>query len=464
MRTSLLASALGLSVLLSSLGTAHAVGLPHKKTTLKNGLTVIVHEDHALPTVAVNILYQVGSRDEEPKRTGFAHLFEHLMFMGTKRVPLKMFDAYMEAAGGSNNAWTSNDLTDYHEVGPPQSLPLLLWLEADRLETLGREIDGPKLDLQRDVVRNERRQTSENTPYGQVELLLPGFLYPVGHPYHHPTIGSHEDLEAAQVSDVQAFFAKHYVPKNASLTVAGDVSADEVVKLADKYFSSIPGGTKPARQTPTDPPKLTGVRRETLTDHVELAKLIFVYHSPAKFADGDAQLDLLASALSSGRASRLYKGLVYDKPLAQDVVAVQESQDLSSLFRIEVTARPETNLDVLEKEVDKILDEALKQAPTEAEMKRAQNEFEFGFVARLQSMAARASLLNQYQAAFGEPDGVERDLGRYRKATSASVFDWAKKTLTKDARLIVRVLPEKQGAASPAAAKTKPKPKKVGAK
>jgi zinc protease len=235
--------------------------------------------------------------------------------------------------------------------------------------------------------------------------------------------------------------------------------------LVDKYFAPIPGGDKPTRQPRTDPPKLTGVRRETMTDHVELAKLIFVYHSPAKFADGDAQLDLLASELSSGRASRLYKALVYDKPLAQDVVAVQESQDLGSLFRIEVTARPETDLDVLEKEVDKILDEAVKRAPTEAEMKRAQNELEFGYVARLQSMAARASLMNQYQVAFGEPDGVERDLARYRTSTSASVFDWAKKTLTKDARLIVRVLPEKKAAASPTkTTKVAPKPKKVGAK
>ena len=443
--------------------SAAAVDLPYKKTKLANGLTVIVHEDHALPTVAVNLLYFVGSRDEEPKRTGFAHLFEHLMFMGTTRVPLKMFDAHMESAGGSNNAWTSNDQTDYHEVGPPGSLPLLLWLEADRLETLGREIDKTKLDLQRDVVRNERRQTSENTPYGSVELRLPELLYPEGHPYHHPVIGSHEDLEAAKVEDVRAFFAKHYVPKNASLVIAGDVKTDEVVKLVDKYFTAIPGGDKPVREARRDAPKLGQVVRETMTDNVELAKIIVTYHSPGKYADGDAQLDLFASAISSGKASRLYKALVYDKPLAQSVEAMQQSQDLSSLFRIEITARPETDLDELEKALDAVVDDALKRPPTDAEMKRAKNELEYQFVARLQSMAARAALMNQYEAAFGEPNAVEKDLGRYRAATSATVLDWAKKTLTKDARVVVRVVPKvKKGVADPADKKPGLKPKKAG--
>ena len=469
----LLASALGatlIAVFATMSRDAAAVDLPYKRAVLSNGLTVIVHEDHALPTVAVNVLYRVGSRDEESKRTGFAHLFEHLMFMGTTRVPLKMFDAHMEAAGGSNNAWTSSDQTDYHEVGPPGSLALLLWLEADRLETLGREIDLPKLDLQRDVVRNERRQTSENTPYGKVELRLPELLYPEGHPYHHPVIGSHEDLEAARVDDVRAFFAKHYVPKNASLVVAGDVRADEVVKLADRYFSAIPGGEKPQRTGRMDPPRIGSVVRETLTDNVELAKIIVAYHSPAHFAEGDADMDIFASAIASGKASRLYKALVYDKPLAQSVVAVQESQDLSSIFRIEVIARPETSLDDLEKALDVVLDEALRKPPTPAEMSRAKNELEHAFVARLQSMPARASLMNQYEAAFGEPNAVEQDLARYRRATAAGVLGWAKKTLTKESRVIVRVIPKPKegvpvGAKTPGARLPKPKKtEKAGAK
>src|SRR3954469_17938072 len=215
---------------------ARSLDLPITQSKLPNGLTLIVHEDHLLPEVATNLIYRVGSKNEQPGRTGFAHLFEHLMFMGTKRAPSKAFDEWMEAAGGSNNAWTSSDFTDYHETGPSTLLPLFLWLEADRLETLGREIDKPKLDLQRDVVRNERRQTIENRPYGKVELRLPELLYPAEHPYHHPTIGSPADLKAASVQDVQTFFEKHYTPGNASLVIAGDVSTDQALAAAERYF------------------------------------------------------------------------------------------------------------------------------------------------------------------------------------------------------------------------------------
>ncbi len=186
--------------------------VPFTKYALPNGLTVILHEDHALPLVAVNMMVKVGSRFEEARRTGFAHLFEHLMFMGTARAPTKMFDTWMEAEGGANNAWTSEDRTDYFDFGPSHALPLLLWLEADRFSSLGREMTEVKLNVQRDVVRNERRQTSENRPYGRAELRLPELLYPEGHPYHHPVIGSHEDLQAATVEDVKAFFSRFYVP------------------------------------------------------------------------------------------------------------------------------------------------------------------------------------------------------------------------------------------------------------
>src|SRR5258707_9345605 len=221
MRRSL--AALSIGSLLALGGRAAALDLPYVETKLSNGLTVFVHEDHLMPQVATNIIYRVGSKDEVSGRTGFAHLFEHLMFMGTKRAPTKAFDEWMESAGGWNNAWTNTDFTDYHETGPSTLLPLFLWLEADRLETLGREIDQPKLDLQRDVVRNERRQMIENRPYGKVELRIPDIMCPETHPYHHPVIGSHTDLEAASVKDVRGFFEQHYVPANASLVIAGAV-------------------------------------------------------------------------------------------------------------------------------------------------------------------------------------------------------------------------------------------------
>jgi predicted Zn-dependent peptidase len=434
---------------------AAALELPFTKSKLRNGLTVIIHEDHTLPQVAVNLAYRVGSRDEETRRTGFAHLFEHLMFMGTSRVPPKMFDAWMEAAGGANNAWTSNDLTDYHESGPPGSLPLLLWLEADRLVALGREMDKAKLDLQRDVVRNERRQSIENVPYGKVELRLPELLYPDRHPYHHPVIGSHEDLEAASVDDVKRFFDKYYVPENASLVVAGDVRAADVSALVERYFGGIPAGQRPERARPSTPPPLGKIVRETMSDQVELPKLVIAFHSPERMAAGDADLDLLSAILSTGKASRLSKALVIDHPLAQSVSVSQSSQDLSSYFSIEVIARPGVALDDLEKAVDAVLTEVIDHGPTEEELRRARNSFEYRFVDQLQSLAARARQLNMYEVQLGDPGFVDRDLARYRGATVASVGGWAKKVLTMNDRVILRVVP-KDAPADP--------PKKPGGK
>lgn len=437
--TAVLAAAAALS--LAKPGAAAPLGPAFHKSKLPNGLTVIVHEDHTLPEVAVNLLYRVGSRDEVKGRTGFAHLFEHLMFMGTKRVPLKMFDGWMEAAGGSNNAWTSQDYTDYHETSPPGALSLLLWLEADRLEALGREIDKPKVDLQRDVVRNERRQMVENTPYGKVELRMPELLYPAGHPYYHPVIGSHEDLEAASVDDVRSFFASYYAPANASLVVAGDVRTGEVEALAAKYFGHIAPGRAAERAKAGPPPKPGRVTRETVEDRVELTKIVMAFPSPAVFEAGDAELDLLAGVLAQGKASRLYKALVYDRELAQSVQASQDSQDLSSAFTVEILVRPGVSADEVEKVADRVLDEATRVAPTVSELRRAKNGHEFRFLQGLQSLAQRASLLNQYEAKRGDPGYFERDLARYREATPDAVLKWAKATLTLNDRVVLRVVP-----------------------
>ncbi len=437
-----------LAAALTAAPDARAVDLPFQKTTLSNGLTVIVHEDHTLPRVAVNVLYRVGSQDEEPHRTGFAHLFEHLMFMGTARAPTGKFDRWLEASGGFSNAETSSDLTDYFEESPAPALPLLLWLEADRLEALGQQIDRGKLNLQRDVVQQERRQTSENEPYGVVELRLPELLYPEGHPYHHPVIGSHEDLEAAQVKDVQEFFAKYYVPANATLCVAGDVKPDDVNQLARQYFGNIPGGARPVRHGIEAPVSLGKVIRETLEDHVELAKIVMAFPSPAHLEPGDADLDLLAHVLAVGRASRLSKALIYDRSLARSVEVHQHSQEISSYFTVEVTAQPGVNLDELEKATDAVLTSAVTTAPTDSELHQAQNEFEMSFVQGLQDLLARAALLNGYEVEKGDPGYLKKDMDRYRNATSASVLDWAKKTLTLGSRVVIRVIP-KAGKVSP---------------
>jgi len=420
-----------------------SVDLPFSQTKLANGLTVIVHEDHALPQVATNIVFRVGSKDEQAGRTGFAHLFEHLMFMGTKRAPAKAFDEWMESSGGSSNAWTSSDFTDYHEHGPSTLLPLFLWLEADRLETLGRQIDQPKLDLQREVVRNERRQSVENRPYGKVELRLPELLYPESHPYHHPVIGSHADLEAAGVEDVRKFFDQHYVPAQASLVVAGDVRASDVNALAEKYLGIVhrEAPATPALAAPLPPPPLGKVVRETIPDKVEMTKIIMAYHSPAHFQPGDAELDILASVLSSGKTSRLYKTLVYEKAMAQSVDATQDSSLLSSIFTVEIMVRPGVSADAVEKVTDAVLAQVTAKPPTEEELARAKNQIRFDFVDRLQSIEARARLLNMYWGEKGDPGYVQEDLARYERASADDVLAQAKKTLTPGSRVVLTVVP-----------------------
>jgi predicted Zn-dependent peptidase len=425
------------------------VSIPFTKSQLSNGMTVILSESHQVPMVVTNISYNVGSRFEVKGRTGFAHLFEHLMFMGTKRVPTKMFDLWMEGAGGWNNAWTSQDRTDYYDVGPPSSLPLLLWMEADRLKDLGPLMTLEKLNAQRDVVRNERRQTSENTPYGKVELRLPELLYPENHPYHHPVIGSHADLEAATVDDVKGFFAQNYDPANASLVVAGDFDPAIVKAQIERLF-----GALPSRGAPNDPgapgfsdqsTTLTSVVRETIQDDVELDKIIIAWQSPKHFAAGDAELDLLSAALANGKASRLYKALVYDQKIAQAVDAVQDSGYLGSRFEISVMARPGVSLDKIEAAVDKELDAIRKTPLSDDEMTRAKNLVETAFVMRLESVRERASLLNMYQAETRDPGFAQKDLDRYRAATKDSVKSTAVKYLPPTARVIIKVVPKKGG-------------------
>ena len=441
----------------ASRGPAQKLSIPCEKYKLANGMTVILHQDRSQPTVVVDALVRVGSRFEEKKRTGFAHLFEHLMFMGTDRVPTGKFDAFMEAEGGWNNAWTSNDRTNYYDVAPSNVLPLLLWLEGDRLSSLGATMTQEKLDTQRKVVRNERRQTSENEPYGKVELRLPELLWPVGHPYHHPVIGSHEDLEAATVADVQGFFASWYVPRNVTLVIAGDFETVAAKKLVDRYLGSLPDRAPPAAP-PAPPAKLAGEVRETIEDDVELGKVIVAWHSAAHFAKGDAELDLASTILERGKASRLYKALVYDKPLAQSVSAYQSSQDEGSYFGVEAIARPGVSLADLEKAALAEVSRLVEGGVTQVELDRAKNQYETSFVTRLQSLQTRASSLAAYEGSLGEPDAAQRDLDRYLGATTASVHDAVKSTLGTKGRVVIHVVPRKKAEVAPAAAEKKPAP------
>ncbi len=430
-------------------GSARADDTPalrFTKSTLPNGMTVILHEDHALPQVVVNLGFRTGSRTEQPHRTGFAHLFEHLMFMGTRRAPTKMFDLWMSAAGGENNAFTTADVTDYYDEGPPTALPLLLWLEADRLRDLGQLMTQAKLDAQREVVLNERRQSHENQPYGKVELRLPELLYNEGHPYHHPVIGSPEDLKAAQVDDVKQFFSTWYDPANATLVIAGDFDPAQLLPLVQHDFGAIP-----SKGAPADPgapgfddtkTTLTQVVRETVPDHVELPEIVMAWQSPKRYAPGDAELSLLAKVLASGKESRLYKSLVYQKKLAQTVTVAEDSGHLGSQFTVTVLARPGVPLDKLEAAIDAELTRVTKSAPiTETELTRAKNETETATVDELEPLFGRAVTLAMYQMNTGNPGYLPDDLARYRTATAEGVEKAAATTLDLTRRVILRVVP-----------------------
>ncbi len=423
-----------------------AQDVPVEKYQLPNGMTVILHQDRALPIATINIWYSVGAQDEPVGRSGFAHLFEHLMFMGTKRVAGNQFDILMETSGGSNNANTDLHRTDYFSSGPSTMLPTLLWLDADRLEDMGLNMSQDKLDKQRDVVRNELRQTVENAPYGKADELLWPMLFPEGHPYHTGVIGTHQDLEAATVSNVKDFFANFYVPNNGSLVVAGDFDPESIKPLINDLFGTLPAGApiprKYAKPTNAIPHRLTEVKRATAIDKVQLPRVQFTYLSPVGYGPGDAEMRLVGMILADGKSSRLYKRLVMDEKLAVEVSAGQMSYPLASFFQVNVLTKPDADLSRIEQIMDEELAKISASGPTKDELERNQATIEASLLEQMQSLEAKAAMLNEYQAAWGEPNSFKRDLDRYRNATAETVKNWAAETLTPNARVITRVLPE----------------------
>jgi predicted Zn-dependent peptidase len=435
-----------LTAALSLTPTALAQDVPVEKYTLPNGMTVILHEDRTLPVATINIWYKVGSQDEPPGRSGFAHLFEHLMFMGTARVPGGNFDTIMETGGGANNASTDLFRTNYFSWGPSSLLPTLLWLDADRLEDMGLNMTQEKLDKQRDVVRNELRQTVENRPYGKAEEAIWHLMFPPTHPYYTGVIGTHQDLEAANVTNVKDFFANFYVPSNASLVVAGDFQSAEIKPLIDKLFGTLPPGQPISRKytAPKEPIalKLDGIKRFTAIDAVQLPKIQYVYHSPRAFQSGDAEMKLAAAILAGGKSSRLYQRLVVTEGLAAECSAAQQSYPLASLFAIDVLARPDANLERIEQVIDEEIARFQKDGPTPAELTREVASIERSMLSSLQTIERKADALNEYQYYLGEPNSFKFDLDRFRNARAGAVQQWARQTLAANARAIIRVLPE----------------------
>ncbi|MFZ5624959.1 MAG: M16 family metallopeptidase [Gemmatimonadota bacterium] len=399
------------------------LSVPYVMDTLPNGLRVIIHEDHSVPIVSTNVWFHVGSGDEKSGRTGFAHLFEHLMFMGSQHAPYPAFDRLLEAAGANNNGSTTEDRTNYYEDGPSTALPLMLWLEADRMGWMLPTMDAEKVDLQRDVVKNERRQSYENQPYGLANETILRMLYPREHPYSWPVIGSMADLSAASLDDVREFFRKYYAPNNAVISIAGDVRASEVRQLVRQYFAEIPRGPAITR---SEAPAFALLRdtADVLEDRVQLPRLYYAWHTVKAWSKDDAPLGLVAYILAGAKNSRLIQPMVYDKQLATNVVAYQDSKRLDGDFTIFATARPGKALPELQAEIDATLARLATEGPTARELDQAKNALEAQFLDALESVggfSGKANQLNAYYFQTGEPDSFARDLARYRAVTAQDI-------------------------------------------
>jgi len=421
-----------------------------EKYTLANGLTVILHEDHKTPVVSVNVLYKVGSKDEKPGRTGFAHLFEHMMFQGSKNHDTD-YILPLEKLGAHLNGETAEDRTDYYETVPSNALELVLWLEADRMGFLLPSMTQQRLDNQRDVVKNERRQSVDNVPYGQAEEVLLAALYPADHPYHHSVIGSMADLSAARLADVAAFFRTYYVPDNAILCAAGDFQPDRAKAWIEKYFAPLSRG-----QQVTPPkagvPSLPAGKHIRATDAVSLPRAQLIWPTvPANHPDEPA-LDVLAEILGGlPKENRLFRALMYDRQLAAQVVASHPTQLLTGKFEVELYARPDKNLGDLVKFADAEIERLKQDGPTPLEVRKAQNVRESALIMGLQSVTRKASVLNQYMATLGDPLGYRTELEKIFGVTPADVTRVARQYLS-SRRIELDIVPGAPASRPPEAA------------
>ena len=427
--------------------SARAAGDPEikfQKYQLPNGLTVILSEDHRLPQVAVDIWYHVGAANQTPGKSGFAHLFEHMMFSGSKHIQPTAFKV-LESIGASQvNGTTNNDRTNYFEVVPSAELPTALWLESDRMGFLLDTLDDQKLKVQRDVVSNERRQSYENRPYGMTQLRICDLLYPKPHPYFDCVIGDIAEIQSASPADVRAFFRQFYGPNNASLAIVGDFDPQVARQQVAQYFGAIPRGPEVAR--PEVPqPLLQGVVKERVDDKLaELPRLVLVWNGLKRFVEDEAAGDILAEILGGGKTSRLYRSLVFDQRVASGVSANNPSLELGGYFEIAATANDGRTVAELQPLVQAILDDVRKNGVTAAEVERARRNIlanTLRTVERIGGFGGKADLLNTYQTFLGDPGFLPRDLARYRAVTPESVKAFANKWLPDDRRIELDVEP-----------------------
>jgi len=422
-----------------------------EKYKLDNGLEVVLHRDTSVPIVTVDVWYHVGSGDEAVGKSGFAHLFEHMLFQGSKNVGNdKHFEILKNIGATGVNGSTNTDRTNYFEVVPSHYLETALWLESDRMGYLLPLLTEESFRNQVDVVRNERRQNYDNRPYGKSWLELHRLMYPEGHPYRYTTIGRHEDLAAASLDDVVAFYKTWYVPANATLVIAGDFDTAEAKKLVNKWFGSFPKSTKPEHRTIGIPPMRT-VRAKVEDPFAKIAMLQYAWHTPAFFAPGDAELDFVGHVLGS-KTGRLYKRLVLQDQLAVSVSASQMSRGYSSIFMISVSLRQGADLAKVEAIINEELARITKEPISQAEFDRFVASTESSVVWSFERLLSRAETLQRYNHYVGDPGYLSKDLDRWRKSTPAKVRDVAAKYLHNDNRLELLTVPAAGGGASDASA------------
>jgi zinc protease len=417
-----------------------SIKIPFEKYTLANGLTVVLSEDHATPTVAVEVIYHVGSKNEVASHTGFAHMFEHVMFTGSGHVPYGMHDKFTEGVGGGNNGQTDNDWTRYYETDPSNYLETALWLESDRMGFLLDSLDEAKFKAQRDIVKNERRQSYDNQPYQRDREIIGLAMYPKSHPYSWPTIGYMDDLTNASVEDVKNFFRLYYAPNNATLAIVGDFKPADAKRWVAKYFNDIPRG-KPFARPVVGPAGLTTEKRLTFEDRVQVPRLFIQWPSAGYHADDQYALDLLADILGGSRIARITKALVYDAQSASGASVFQNESENVGQFGVIVTPRPGHTLTEVETQADSVIEQFKREGPTADELKRVKAGQELSFLNGLQSNLGKAFQLAQDQTFFGDPShSFTVDYPRWQAVTAADVKRVANKYLGK-ARVVLSNVP-----------------------
>ena len=417
------------------------IEVPVEQFTLENGLTVFLHRDATTPTIATNIWYHVGSAGERPGRTGFAHLFEHIMFEGSANVPEGKIDEWFQEVGGSPNGSTTRDRTNYMQSFSSSALDLALFIESDRMGYLLEAMSPASVDGQRGVVQNERRQSYDNRPYGLAFQILTEALYPPSHPYSWPVIGYMDDLSAAGYDDVVDFFRRYYAPNNATVAIAGDIDLEEARRLAEKWFGELPRGE--AVETVEAPEvRLEGTTRLLLEDRVQLPRLYMAWHTVPAYGEGDAELIALGRLLTGGKNSRLYRRMVYELEIADDVAAYQSGGKLAGDFTIMATARAGHTLEELERVILEELDRLREEPPTAKELERIVNQYEIGFLEQLERVASKADRMNAYYFHTGRPDYFNEDLERFRTMRAEDVSAVVRRHFDPVRRVVLSIVPQ----------------------